>query len=67
MTIRKQAEQMGHAPVGKLKRVADDVFKRDGDMIVYRQYIDDEGTLYAVERGKIVYITGDDENGCFVI
>ena len=61
MTIREQAKAMGHAVAGSLKRVRDDVFDRKGHEVHFRQYVDAEGTLYAVnESGKVAYIAGDD-------
>lgn len=61
MSIKKQAEKMGHMVVGALKRVADDVFTKRGVEIRFRQYVDAEGTLYAVNcTGKLEYIAGDD-------
>lgn len=59
--IRKQAKVMGHAVVGPLKRVKDDVFRKDGQEVRLKQYVDSEGTLYAVNRfGSIAYISGED-------
>lgn len=52
---------MGHIVVGSLKRVADDVFEKNGEEVHFKQYIDNEGTLYAVNQlGKLEYIAGDD-------
>lgn len=53
MTIREQAKAMGHAVVGSLKRVRDDVFDRKGHEVHFRQYVDAEGTLYAVRGRRI--------------
>lgn len=59
--IRHQAKVMGHPVVGALKRVKDDVFYKGEEEIRNRQYVDKEGTLYAVNRlGNLVYIAGDD-------
>lgn len=61
MSIKKQAEKMGHTVVGALKRIADDVFEKNGEEIHFKQYIDEEGTLYAANsHGIIAYIAGDD-------
>ena len=61
MTIKQQAAKMGHIVVGSLKRVADDVFEKNGEEVHFKQYIDKEGTLYAVNQlGKLEYIAGDD-------
>ncbi len=52
---------MGHTVVGALKRIADDVFEKNGEEIHFKQYIDEEGTLYAANsHGIIAYIAGDD-------
>lgn len=60
-TIRHQAAVMGHEVCGTLKRVRDDVFKKNGEEIKNRIYIDSEGTEYAVNwRGVLVYIAGED-------
>lgn len=60
-TLRKQASSMGHPVVGALKRVKDDVFKDHGVEVVFRQYVDAEGTLYAVSAlGRLEYIAGED-------
>lgn len=60
-TVRQQAEAMGHSVVGGLKRCKDDVFRKNGEEIRNRIYVDDEGTVYAVNwRGGLVYIAGED-------
>lgn len=52
---------MGHSVVGGLKRCKDDVFRKNGEEIRNRIYVDDEGTVYAVNwRGGLVYIAGED-------
>lgn len=59
--IRQQAKAMGHQVVGSLKRVKDDVFYEGQREIHFKQYVDAEGTLYAVNpHGNIAYIAGDD-------
>lgn len=59
-TIRQQAKDKGHSVVGTLKRIADDVFNKNGEEIRNRIYVDKEGTEYAVNwRGELVYIAGD--------
>lgn len=66
MTIREQAKQMGHEVVGRLKRVNDDVFTKEGMEIHYKQYTDDEATLYAVDsNGKLQYMAGGSD--CWVM
>lgn len=61
MTIKQQARKMGHEVVGALKRVKDDSFRKNGQDITFRQYIDAEGTLYAVDcTGRLQYIAGED-------
>lgn len=61
MTIKQQARKMGHEVVGALKRVKDDSFRKNGQDITFRQYIDEEGTLYAVDcTGRLQYIAGED-------
>lgn len=61
MNIKSQAKAKGHSVVGALKRVKDDIFYRGEEEICYRQYVDAEGTLYAIDdRGILVYICGDD-------
>ena len=61
MNIKRQAKNMGHPVNGALRRVEDDVFTKNGNEIHYRQYVDDEGTLYAVSpAGNLAYIAGDD-------
>lgn len=66
-TIRHQAAIMGHQVVGKLTRVKDDVFYKHNpktgldEEVRFKQYVDSEGTLYAVSpRGSVAYIAGDD-------
>lgn len=60
MNIKSQAKKMGHEVVGKLKRVEDDVFTEGENEVHIRQYVDSEGTLYAVNQlGRLVYIAGD--------
>ena len=60
-TIRDQAEKLGHAVAGKLRREKDAVFKKNGEVICYKIYRDSEGTEYAVNwRGDLVYIAGED-------
>lgn len=59
-TVRQQAKDKGHSVVGTLKRIADDVFNKNGEEIRNRIYVDNEGTEYAVNwRGELVYIAGD--------
>ena len=61
MDIKHQAKVMGHPVVGSLKRVKDDVFYEGEREIHFKQYLDSEGTLYAVTpKGKLAYIAGDD-------
>lgn len=61
MNVKQQAKVMGHPVVGSLKRVKDDVFYKDGIEVHFKQYVDAEGTLYAVTPyGKLAYIAGDD-------
>lgn len=60
-TIREQAEERGHTVAGKLRRVKDDVFKKNGVEVRNKIYRDDEGTEYAINwRGELVYIAGED-------
>lgn len=60
-TIRQQAKAMGHDVVGTLKRIADDVFTKDGEEIRNKMYVDNDGTVYAVNwRWELVYIVGED-------
>ena len=60
-TVRQQAKAMGHAVVGPLKRIEDDVFTKSGEEVRHKRYTDSEGTLYAVDwRGELVYIAGED-------
>lgn len=60
MTIKQQANKMGHPVVGSLRRGKDDVFKKNGEEIKNRIYFDSEGTEYAVNwRGELVYIAGE--------
>ena len=60
MNIKHQAKVMGHPVVGSLKRVKDDVFYEGEREIHFKQYLDSEGTLYAVTpKGKLAYIAGD--------
>lgn len=66
MTIRVQAKKMGHEVVGRLKRIKDDVFIKDGKETHFKQYTDNEGTLYAVNsNGELQYMAGYDD--CWVI
>lgn len=59
-TIRQQAKAMGHAVVGPLKRIEDDVFTKNGEEVRYKRYADSEGTKYAVNwHGKLVYIVSE--------
>ncbi len=61
MDIKHQAKVMGHPVVGSLKRVKDDVFYEGEREIHFKQYLDSEGTLYAVNpHGNLAYIAGDD-------
>lgn len=58
--IRQQAKMMGHQVVGSLKRIKDDVFCKNEKEIHLKQYIDSEGTLYAINsQGNLTYIAGD--------
>ena len=60
-TVRQQAKAVGHLVVGVLKRGEDDVFRKNGEEIRNRTYVDSEGTVYAVNwRGELVYIAGED-------
>lgn len=60
-TVRQQAKAMGHPVTGTLKRGEDDVFRKNGEEIRNRIYIDGEGTVYAVNwRWELVYIAGED-------
>ena len=59
-TVRQQAKDKGHPVIGILKRGADDVYSKNGEVIRNRIYIDDEGTVYAVNwSGELIYIAGD--------
>ena len=63
--IRIQARVLGHPVVGALKRIEDDVFyelTHGGTVeIRNRQYADEDGTVYVVNRlGNLVCICGDD-------
>lgn len=59
-TVRQQAKDKGHPVIGALKRGADDVYSKNGEVIRNRIYIDDEGTVYSVNwRGELIYIAGD--------
>lgn len=60
-SIREQAEAMGHEVVGRLQRIKDDVYKRNGKECRNRMYRDSEGTEYAINwRGDLVFIAGED-------
>lgn len=62
MNIRKLAQDKGHKVQGKLKRISDDkFFDRYNNYRVHKRYVDEEGTLYAIdELGAIAYIAGED-------
>lgn len=62
MNIRKLAHEEGHDVKGKLKRISDDkFFDRFGNYRVHKRYVDEEGTVYAVdELNAIAYIAGED-------
>lgn len=56
-TIRQQARLMGHAVVGYLRPIEDDVFTKNGVEVRNKRYTDSEGTEYSVNRhGELVYI-----------
>lgn len=60
-SLRALAYLKGHAVVGALRRVKDDVFYKNGVEVHLQQYVDAEGTLYAVNRlGALAYIAGED-------
>lgn len=59
--IRDQAVLMGHAVVGKLKRLDNCTTRVKGQDRNYREYQDEEGTIYTIDwRGNLVTIYGDD-------
>lgn len=61
MSIRSQAKQKGHDVNGVLKRIKDDVFELKGKEIRFIQYVDTDGTLYALNmNNELIYICGDD-------
>lgn len=62
MNIRKLAQEKGHNVQGKLKRISDDkFFDRYNNYRVHKRYVDEKGTLYAIdELGAITYIAGED-------
>ena len=62
MNIRELAHRKGHEIQGRLKRVKDDKFtEEDGTNRVHKRYVDEKGTVYAVnEAGQIAYIAGED-------
>ena len=61
MTIRQQAKARGHEPVGRLKRIEDDVYMDRGKEIRHKMYVDSEGTEYGVDwKNNLVYICGED-------
>lgn len=60
-SIRKQAELMGHAVVGKLKRLDNCTTRVKGQDRKYREYQDEEFTIYAIDwKGDLVTIYGED-------
>lgn len=60
-SVKYQAKVMGYQVIGNLKRIKDDVFCKNGKEIHLKQYVDSEGTLYAINsQGNLIYIAGDD-------
>lgn len=68
MTIRQYAKQNKHEVIGKLKRVSDETCIIKGKEHTFRMYVDEAGNEYQVDwKGNCVCISGETEDGCFVI